>query len=166
MLVLKNILVASDFSEPAEVALRYGLEVAKEFDARLHVLHVVEDVASHPYAALPVPADMGQLQTELENNARTSLAALVPEPDRTAVRARLQVLVSQAPGWAILRYATDEQIDLIIVGTHGRRGMARLLLGSVARHVSGGADCPVLTVRAHERDFVQSEPVKQAEGVV
>ena len=154
MIALNNILVATDFSEPAQVALQYGVELAKRFDARLHVLHVVDDLAAHPYTAIPGAEDIGQLQTELESDARANLDAALASSDRAATRAQLDIVVSPSAADAILGYARDRHIGLIIVGTHGRRGLARVLLGSVARHVSGVAECPVLTVRAHEHDFV------------
>ena len=151
---LKNVLVATDFSEPAGAALRYGIELARQFDASLHVLHVVNDLAAHRSTTPVWIKDIGALQTELEATARTDLSALLPEPDRTAVRAQLHVTVSATPGPAIVNYARDAAADLIIVGTHGRHGLERLVLGSVAQHVARLAECPVLTVRAHERDFV------------
>ena len=162
MIALKNILVATDFSESAQVALQYGVELAKRFDARLHLLHVVDDVAAHPYTTVEAQPDWGPIQMELENQARANLDAALPEPDRSACHAQLEIAVSANPGWAILSHARDREIDLIIVGTHGRTGLSRVLLGSVARHVSGTAHCPVLTVRAHERDFLQSDAGRQA----
>ena len=157
MIALKNILVATDFSESAQVALQYGVELAKRFDARLYVLHVVDELAAHPFTTIEARVDWGSLQTELENQARANLEAALPEPDRSACRAHLEIVVSPSTAWAILGHARDREIDLIIVGTHGRTGMSRVLLGSVARQVSGSAHCPVLTVRAHERDFVLAE---------
>ncbi|HXT68768.1 MAG TPA: universal stress protein [Vicinamibacterales bacterium] len=157
MIALNSILVATDFSEPAGTALRYGLELAKRFDARLHVLHVVDDLAAHPYTVLPGPPDVVALQKDLEAESRASLEALLPEPARSASRALVDMVVSTSPAEAIMDFARDHQVDLIIIGTHGRRGLARVILGSVARHVSGAAPCPVLTVRAHERDFVRPE---------
>ena len=161
MIALKNILVATDFGEPSAAALRYGDELARRFQASLHVLHVVDDLAAHPSTVPGLPVDIGPLQTELEEDARANLASLVPEPDRSALRARLQVLVSGSPAHAILSYARDEAIDLIVVGTHGRHGLAHFFLGSVAQHVSRAAGCPVLTVRAHERDFVQPDALQR-----
>jgi nucleotide-binding universal stress UspA family protein len=163
VIALKNILVATDFSEPAEAALRYGSELARRFNASLHVLHVVDDVAARPSALPGMPPDVGVLQTTLEQDARANLETLVPEPDRTALRAQLDIAVSAWPGEAILGYARDAQIDLIIVGTHGRSGLARFFIGSVAQHVARTASCPVLTVRAHERDFIHPDALQMVE---
>jgi nucleotide-binding universal stress UspA family protein len=154
VIALKNILVATDFSEPSEAALKYGIELARRFEATLHVLHVVDDLAAHRSTTPVWVKDIGAAQTELEATARATLSSLLPEPDRTAVRAQLQIVVSATPGPAILSYARDAVADLIIVGTHGRHGLERLVLGSVAQHVARLAECPVLVVRAHQRGFV------------
>ena len=162
MIALKNVLVATDFGEPGEAALRHGVELARRFDAVLHVLHVVEDVVARPGALPGALVDVAPLQSALEDSARASLATLLPEPDRSAVHARLQIAVSNSPAHAILEYADHARIDMIIVGTHGRHGLARFFLGSVAEHVSRAAACPVLTVRAHERDFIQPDAAQLA----
>jgi universal stress protein A len=162
VIALKNILVATDFSEPSDAALRYGAELARRFGAALHVVHVVDDLAAHPGSIPGMPANIGPLQTDLEESARANLATLLPEPDRSSLKARLHVTVSSTPAQAILSYARDEAIDLIIVGTHGRQGLAHFFLGSVAQHVSRAASCPVLTVRAHAREFIQPDALQIA----
>ena len=154
MIALSRILVATDFSEPAGVAIRYGVELAKRFKAQLFVVHVVNDIAAHSYTATLAPASLAEWQTELENSARLSLAAQLPEPDRSAVGAQLDIVKSASPVQGILNHAHDRQVDLILVGTHGRHGLARVFLGSVARHVSGAAQCPVLVVRAHQHGVI------------
>ena len=162
VIALKNILVATDFSESADAALRYGMELARKYGAALHVLHVVEDLAVHPGPIPGLGTDNGPLQTALEDGARANLASLVPERERARLRTRLHVMVASAAGRAILSYARDSEIDLIVVGTHGRHGLQHFFLGSVAQQVSRLAECPVLTVRAHERDFVHPDVLKPA----
>jgi nucleotide-binding universal stress UspA family protein len=163
VIALKNILVATDFSEPAEAALRYGRELARRFNASLHVLHVVEDLAARPNPVAGIPMDTGAMQTTLEQDARANLETLVPEPDRSALRCHLEIAVSAWPGQAILGYARDANIDLVIVGTHGRKGLAHFFMGSVAQQAARTASCPVLTVRAHGREFIQPDALQQAE---
>ena len=160
MIALKNILVATDFSEPAEAALRYGKELTRRFDSSLHVLHVVDDLAARPDPLPAAPRDLGALQTTLEDDARANLAELVPEPDRSALHAHLDITVSDQPAQAILAYARDARIDLIVVGTHGRRGLAHFFLGSVAQELARTAMCPVLTVRAHAREFIHPDALQ------
>jgi nucleotide-binding universal stress UspA family protein len=160
LIALRNVLVATDFSEPADAALRYGMELARRFEAALHVLHVVNDLAVNQGLPVGAPVDTGRLVTTLEDEAHANLASLVTEPDRSALRAKLVVTVSGAPATAILGYARDESIDLIIVGTHGRQGLSHFFLGSVAEHVSRAAQSPVLIVRAHQRDFVHPDALQ------
>lgn len=160
MIAIKNILVATDFGEPAEAALRYGEELARKFDATLHVLNVVDDVAAHVSVASGLPLALDEVQAQLEGEAIESLRALLPEPDRSALHAKLFTLTSPAPAAAIVAYARDADIDLIVIGTHGRHGLSHFFLGSVAQHVSRSASCPVLTVRAHAREFIKPDALQ------
>ena len=128
--------------------------VAQVEDVAAPAAHGVED-------RLGLPLDLGPTQQAIEDEARRTLDALVPEPDRSALNARLVVLTSANTAHTLLGYARDEQIDLIIVGTHGRRGLGYFFLGSVAQQVSRLAECPVLTVRAHERDFVHPDALQR-----
>jgi len=157
---IKNILVATDFGEPAEAALRYGEELARKFGASLHVLHVVDDVGAHASVASGLPISVDDVQHQLEADARRTLESQITEPDRSALGATLVTLTSSTPALAILAYARDAEIDLIIVGTHGRHGLSHFFLGSVAQHVSRSASCPVLTVRAHAREFIQPDALQ------
>jgi len=159
---IKNILVATDFGEPAEAALRYGEELSRRFDAKLHVLTVVDDVAAHATVASGLPIALDDVQRQMEMDARRSLQSLVPEPDRSAYGVKLITLTSPSPAATILAYARDTEVDLIIVGTHGRHGLSHFFLGSVAQQVSRSADCPVLTVRAHAREFIKPDALQQA----
>ena len=162
MIGINNILVATDFGEPAEAALRYGEELSRRFDAKLHVLTVVDDVAAHAVAASGLPDRLDDVQREIEADAWKSLQALVSEPDRSAYGVKLIALTSPSPAATILSYARDMGVDLIIVGTHGRHGLSHFFLGSVAQQVSRSADCPVLTVRAHAREFIKPDALQQA----
>ena len=160
MMDLNNILVATDFGDASDAALRYGVELARRFGAHLHVVHVTSDLAASPNAGAGMPIDLGTTQQALDEAARRELENLMPEPERSDLGARLVVVTSARPAPAILSYARDCEIDLIIVGTHGRRGLGYFFLGSVAQHVSRLAQCPVLTVRAHERDFVHPDALQ------
>lgn len=151
MITLTNILVPSDFSECSNQALRYGLELARKFDATLHLVHVVQDPATQPWAAegfaVPVLEVTEQWLKEAEARLRTS----IPDADRPRVRVS-SLLGAVAP--EVLRYAQDEAIDLIVMGTHGRGGVSHLLLGSIAEKMVRRAPCPVLTVRHPQHGFV------------
>jgi nucleotide-binding universal stress UspA family protein len=154
MIALKNILVATDFSEPSDAALAYGRALARTFGATLHVVHVVDTVPTLVYGAEAYAVSMPELQQEIEDTARKQLADLLVDNDRPPLPARPVVLTSNAPAAAIVGYAKGERIDLIVAGTHGRGGVAHLLMGSVAERVVRTAPCPVLTVRHPEHEFV------------
>jgi nucleotide-binding universal stress UspA family protein len=153
MIALKNILVATDFSEPSDAALAYGRELARSYGATLHVMHVADDV----YVRLGGDAYvtvLPDLQKEVEDAGRRQLEALLVDNDPTPLPVEKIVVTSSAPSSCIVDYARDNEIDLIVVGTHGRGAVAHLLMGSVAERVVRTAPCPVLTVRQHGHDFV------------
>ena len=152
MINLRTILVPSDFSECSEAALRYGLELARRFDARLHLLHVVQDPLTQPWAAEGFSAPLFEVVDKWQREARERLLLSVPEADRD----RVTVVSTVAWPYAeILRHAIEHNIDLIVMGTHGRGGVTHMLLGSIAEKVIRRAPCPVLTVRHPQREFVE-----------
>ena len=143
----RNILVATDFSDSSATALDYGRSLARVFGARLHVLHVVETFVVDSAAFGSAAAILPSLQVELEKAAEETLQKLVTAEDRRELKAVAAIRSIDTPAHAVVEYARDEQIDLIVVGTHGRRGISHVLLGSVAEKVVRLAPCPVLTVR-------------------
>jgi nucleotide-binding universal stress UspA family protein len=160
MINLKTILVPSDFSECSDAALRYGLELARRFDASLHVLHVVQDPLTQPWAAEGFSAPLFEVVDKWQKEAKERLAKAIPASDAH------RVTVSATIAWPyaeILRYANEHNVDLIVMGTHGRGGMTHMLLGSIAEKVVRRAPCPVLTVRHPQREFVEGvEPALTA----
>jgi nucleotide-binding universal stress UspA family protein len=153
MIALKNILVATDFGEAADAALSYGRELARAFGSTLHVLHVADDV----YVRLGGDAYvtvLPDLQKDIEDTARRRLDTLLIDDDPKPIPVRKIVITSASAAAAVVQYARESSIDLIIVGTHGRTAVAHLLMGSVAERVVRTAPCPVLTVRHPEHDFV------------
>ncbi|MGE3959954.1 MAG: universal stress protein [Vicinamibacterales bacterium] len=153
MMALKSILVATDFGEASNAALNYGRELARTFGATLHVLHVADDVymrlGGDAYVAV-----LPDLQKDVEAAAHRQLDELLIDNDPNPLPVKKAVVTSAATAIAIVQYARDMGIDLIIVGTHGRGAVAHLLMGSVAERVVRTAHCPVLTVRHPEHDFV------------
>jgi universal stress protein A len=149
-----TILVPTDFSEPSDAALEYATTLATKLGASLHLLHVFEDpyITGGAFAAemyAPVPADLREaLLNEAKERLEQRLAGL--DNDRFHVTAEVY---TGPTAKAITDYAKTAGIDLIVMGTHGRTGMAHLLLGSVAERVVRAAHCPVMTVRApYERE--------------
>lgn len=148
MLTLKKILVPTDFSEHSAKAIRYGAELAATFGGELHLLHSVE--------ATPIMYGEGsgipELLADREAAATKQLEAVKVDASGDC-RVRRKV-VKGHPFVEIVRYAKDNTIDLLVIGTHGRGAIAHMLLGSVAERVVRKAPCPVLVVRDEEHDFV------------
>jgi nucleotide-binding universal stress UspA family protein len=155
MIALKKILVATDFSEPSKAALAYGRELARSFGAALTLIHVVDDTMARAYGidGGVLLTDPG-MQRQFEASALEQVNAALDEEDRTQLKATGVVLASVTPALAIVSYAGEANIDLIVMGTRGRGGVAHLLMGSVSEKVVQTAPCPVLTVRHPEREFV------------
>lgn len=151
---IKNILVATDFSEPSIVALNYGRTLARAYDATLHVLHVVEDLVS--FHGGEIGFAIADVARNIEAAAREDLDAALTAQDREALKVHTTTLRAPNVSHAITEYAKQHAVDLIVVGTHGRGAFQRFLIGSVAERVVRTAPCPVLTVRAHERDFIDA----------
>lgn len=160
MVAIKNILVATDFSEPSAVALAYGRDLARTYSARLHVLHVVEDVTLR--FTPEVGFIDGDVQKDLETIASRDLNALLSEDDRRTLDVVPVIERGLNMADTINKYAKANAIDLIVTGTHGRGFVTHLLMGSVAERVVRAAPCPVLTVRAHERDFIAPDALQTA----
>ena len=150
MIVLKHVLVATDFSPPSDAALTYASALARTFDAELHVLHVAEN-----FFFRATPSDPHAVVAARQRTLDHRLAAAA----RAGLRARAVIEVSDSPADAIVEYAQGEGIDLIVMGTHGRSAISQLLVGSVAERVVRTAPCPVLTVRRPEHEFVIPDSV-------
>lgn len=162
MIALKNILVATDFGEASDAALTYGRVLARCFHAKLHVLYVCENVFTRGLGSDAYVAVFPDLQKDVEDTSRKQLDELLTEDDRRSLAAEPVVLTSNMPAAAVVQYSKDANIDLIVMGTHGRGAVAHLLMGSVAEKVVRTAPCPVLTVRHPEHEFI----VPEAEAAV
>ena len=143
-----TVLVPTDFSKAARCALAHAIKLAEMFDGEIHLLNIVEI----PTASVPdLPLDfLDVLQAraieELKNEVRT-FGADIP-PITRVVRSGIP---TKAPAEVILEYAMDLEPDLIVIGTHGRRGTRRLLLGSVTEEITRRSRFPVLTIRSHKK---------------
>ena len=140
-----RILVPTDFSEPSDAALDYARELAGQFGASLHVLHVIETPVAVMSPEVGI-VDSPELQAQLFEDARDRLQLRITPNDRTRHPATTEVVWGTS-AHGIVNYATERGMDLIVMGTHGRGGVAHLLLGSVAEKVVRHAPCPVMTVR-------------------
>jgi nucleotide-binding universal stress UspA family protein len=160
-----HILVPTDFSDPANHALRYAVEEARLHRATVTLLHVLSahggtdvyyvtggpELSAQGYDPIaggrlagPVPAQPTVVRRDLNEDAITRLHDMVPDAYRDTWNVET---ASGQPADTIVRIAEERQIDLIVMGTHGRTGLQHVLLGSVAEKVVRLAPCPVLTVR-------------------
>ena len=154
MIALKKILVATDFSEPSDAALAYGREFARSSGAQLVVLHVVDNMLINAVGGDGFAFTDPDLQRAVEDQAKRQVDGLLSDKDRTQLGAQGTIVTSNRTALAIVEFAKDSDVNLIVMGTHGRGVMAHLLMGSIAERVVRLAPCPVLTVRHPEREFV------------
>lgn len=156
MIDLHRILVPTDFSDCAGNALKYGAAFADRFDADLILLHVVQDITLFIPEAVTLAPSVAPPLEEYVNRAQTALRDLVKESGTGHLR--ITTLVREGAACEeILHQAREKNVDLIIVGTHGRTGLAHLLMGSEAEKVVRQAPCPVLTVHFPEHEFVKDD---------
>lgn len=142
-MAFRHLLVATDFSDCSARALELAIELAQQFDAQLTLVHTWE-VPNFGYgAALYFPGD---LLTPIEQAAQSQLNTTTKEVQGRLPRAK-SVLRAGVAWDEIIAAAASSQADLIVIGTHGRRGVSRALLGSVAERVVRLSPVPVLTVR-------------------
>ncbi|HEV3416434.1 MAG TPA: universal stress protein [Pirellulales bacterium] len=155
MIQIKNVLVPTDFSEPSDVALRYGKAFAENFQAALHLIHVLDESALvYPWTSPDgTPIALGAARSEMENMIKDRLSKILSDAEREKYSARVSTLCG-SPFMEIVTYAKAQSIDLIVMGTHGRGPIAHMLMGSVAEKVVRKAPCPVLTVRHPEHEFI------------
>jgi nucleotide-binding universal stress UspA family protein len=141
MIALQKILVPTDLSKSSASALQYAKELTEKFAGSLYVLHVLDEMPN-------VPGFVPQLRKiweEMASQGRRQLEQLLSEEERQRLRARLVVRTGR-PFVEILRYAREEGIDLIVMGTQGTGGHPHTFMGSIAEHVVRIAPCPVLAV--------------------
>jgi nucleotide-binding universal stress UspA family protein len=149
MTMIRRILHASDFSPASAPALARAIELAKASRAELRLLHVLDPLAPMPDGYV-TPPTYAALRKSAQAYGRKQLERLVAKATKAGVRAT--ALLREGTPWSeILRASRSPKADVIVIGTHGRTGLSRLLLGSVASRVIGLARCPVLSVGARLR---------------
>jgi len=152
MIKIDRILFPTDFSEHSEHALSYALSFAKEYGAKLHVLHVIEDVqylANAYMFDVPVMPSFADIEQSRLKEMQEFIERVITDPtieiEKTIKRGR--------PFIEIIQTAREEDIDLIVIATHGRSGLEHVLFGSVAEKVVRKAPCPVLSIRRPGHEF-------------
>jgi nucleotide-binding universal stress UspA family protein len=160
MPTVTRILVPIDFSPSARAALQYAGFLADKLGASVEVLHVFEPpgyVGPDTLALLPITAghhEWGETKADVERQVEQFLADTSGGPATRTVRVE-----AGEPSDAILRVAAEDRADLVVMGTHGRTGLSRLLIGSVAEAVLRRASCPVLTLRIQTKAARESIPL-------
>jgi len=149
-MAIKRILVPVDFSAPSLQALEYAADLGKRFGAELVLIHVVEPIyyAADPFGTGDI---LGAALDEVQGAGREQLNRLATGLRKRRLAVATVVRVGP-PSHTIVQVATQRGTHLIVMSTHGRTGVSHLLMGSVAEGVVRTAGCPVLTVRALDRD--------------
>lgn len=159
---VQSLLVPIDFSSHARLALRYAKELAALFDARLELLHVIEEVL-HPVVYGPAVQSIYEVHPDIEKHTLQHLSDLYDEVEGPQVPYRLKVMPGHA-SYDIAAYADERNIDLVVMPTHGRTGLEHFFLGSVAEKVVRRAHRPVFTVKGFGKNLIR-EAVEAEEAV-
>jgi nucleotide-binding universal stress UspA family protein len=146
MVSIRQILVPTDFSDPAGAALKYARALAEEFGSHLHIFHVVPEPYVYPWGTEISTLPLADLLAQSETLSNTRLAELIPKDQAPAGGLTTSTAIG-TPVDRILDYITDSHIDLVVMGTHGRGPVGHLLLGSVAERIVRRSPVPVLTVK-------------------
>lgn len=154
MIDLHRILVPTDFSKHSLYALTYAVALAERFDAELCLLHVVQDLAVLIPDMIAVGPPVAPTVADLTAGVQGAFDRLVAEHRLDRFRLRRELREGDPPA-EIVRFASEAEVDLVVMATHGYSGLTHALLGSVAERVVRKAPCPVLTVRHPEHEFVR-----------
>jgi len=142
---IKKVLFPVDFSEGSDNALPYAVDMAKHYGAKLYLLHVIQDLAKATGWYVP-HVSLDELYRDIEKNAAKEMDRYGVEELRGYKDVERHILKG-TPYEEILKFAVDNKADLIVIGTHGRKGLDKALFGSTAEKVVRDAPCPVLSVR-------------------
>jgi nucleotide-binding universal stress UspA family protein len=145
----KRIMVASDLSKVSRGAFNTAIEFATSKGAELFIVHVIAPISPLVPEQFIQPGILETIEADARRWAERQLPRLAAEARKSGVRVKV-LLLSGDPADQIIRAARAHHADLIVVGTHGRRGFSKMVLGSVAEHVLRTAPCPVVTVRSQK----------------
>jgi nucleotide-binding universal stress UspA family protein len=148
---IKTILFPTDFSQGARAAMDYAISLSRDYQARLILLYVIQDISIAEWY-IPSSISAADLVEDMQKSAEkemerwgSEVAAKIPSVERLIMRG--------VPFVEIIRTAKEKNVDLIVIGTHGRTGIDHMLFGSTAEKVVRKSPCPVLTVRMAGKDF-------------
>ena len=149
MLMPTKILVPTDFSEYSDRALRQAFDIAKQYKSKVYVLHVIHEKMTDRIDdyGLSYPSYVKDMETEMINGARIKLQKEIDQFPQTKELEVFSDVVIGNPSEAILEEEASKGIDLVVIASLGRTGIAKYLIGSVARNVLKGSKCPVLLTK-------------------
>lgn len=156
--IIKKVLVPIDFSDYSKSALKYAVNFSKIFSAEIILIYVVEPVIYPPDFSMGQIA-MPSLNTEWDERAKDELEKLAKNEIGTTIKT---IIKTGKPFVEIIETAKEENIDLIIIATHGHSGVEHILFGSTAEKVVRKAPCPVLTLREPIKGFDYKEGIKKS----
>ena len=142
---IKSILFPTDFSEGSAQALQYAVDMSKRYGAKLYVVHVIYDIAKATGWYVP-HVSMDEMYKDIQEGAKKELERFGVE-ELAGVKNVERRVITGVPHEEIISFVSANKIDLVIMGTHGRKGIDKILFGSTAAQVVRHAPCPVLTVR-------------------
>lgn len=146
MLPMRKILCPTDFSKPSFEAMKTANEWALHFSAELILVHVVSPIPVIPIHDDPISFNLPLYEKEMEASSRKTLEQAAADRISTAIQISTLILHGD-PATQIVRLAEEEQVDMIIIATHGLTGWRKFMFGSVTEKVIRMADCPVLSIR-------------------
>jgi len=145
----KKILCPVDLSEVSSKIIPYVTTLASKFDSEIHILFVVSSMEHYATFYIPHPS-LNQFEQELLKGAEQKLKEFTDEQFKDRPVTRVEVLRGD-PAEEIIKYSESEEIDLIVMGTHGRKGLEKVIFGSVADQVVKNSAVPVMTVNPHRK---------------
>ncbi len=149
MINLKKILFTTDFSPCAQRALNHAMFLAESFQSELHMLHVIQTHRHDMVEPMAQVANAEEIYNQLKNNAAGRLQDMI-DGKANGIPVHYEVLCGISIVELIIEYISINDIDVVIIGTHGRQGINRFIMGSVAEKIVRLAPCSVLTVRCEE----------------
>lgn len=148
--MFKKILCPVDFSEFTPEVIKYAIDIAKKYGSDLHVMHVVPNMTYFtPYESFLTPENLIAVEKNIQDDVERSFTKLLKGDDVPTRR----VIKAGVPFVEIIDYAKSENVDLIVMGTHGHSAIEHILIGNVAEKVVRKSPCPVMTIRPKGKVF-------------
>ena len=151
-MLIKKVLVLTDGSQNSRSALRYAVEICRNFEASLHILSVIEDMPA--YATLEVGSEF---MLKVQETIKSEVVSCSSYCETFGIVCDGEIRHG-VPYEEIINYAKEIDVDLIVMATHGHTGLSHILLGSVAEKVMRHASCPVMVTRIDNKDWDISKP--------